>query len=219
MSGPTSGRGRAANASDERRRGESMGVPDLHCPACGAGGRPLRLRVEGRYRLVRCRACRSEYFRPELAAGEVSEAASEYWEGYKFAVYADAAVQAEFEDRYAGVLAAAERALGPVRSVLDVGYGIGNFVAFAAGRGIDAYGIDVDDGAVATARGRGLAVRHADELADLLDGRCSPRTPSRAGGWTSPRRSTTGNTRSTSPRRGCARCWTAAAATSSPCAG
>src|SRR3954465_12050743 len=94
------------------------------CPACLGAARPTALRREERYRLLRCRSCRTEFFQPEQPTGT---AASEYWEDYKFEVYASDDVRAAYEQRYERLVALAEQS-SPVRSVLDVGAGIGNFV-------------------------------------------------------------------------------------------
>jgi SAM-dependent methyltransferase len=142
------------------------GPLDLCCPACLGRGRPLRLVVDGRYRLVRCLRCRTQYFRPdpELVTDPAAASVSEYWERYKFQLYADSTVQRDYEQRYLSALREAERLAGPIRSVLDVGCGIGNFVAFAQSRAMAAYGIDVDAEAVAVARSRGLPVCLSEDL-------------------------------------------------------
>jgi SAM-dependent methyltransferase len=144
----------------------------LRCPACGKAGRWLRLVVEERYRLARCRTCRTQFFRPDPGlSAAAGDPVSEYWEDYKFGLYSSTAVQRDYERRYVTSLRIAERFAGPVRSVLDVGCGIGNFVAFAQRESMTAYGIDVDAAAVRSARERGLRVRRSDELDDLLPDR------------------------------------------------
>lgn len=137
------------------------------CPACGGPGRPLRLVYSGRYRLRRCTRCRTQYFRADSAPGAETRQGveSEYWEDYKFGLYSDPAVQAGYEQRYAMAVQTAARVLGrQAVSVLDLGCGIGNFLAYAVGRGIQARGADVDEHAVAAARARGLDVTVMDEL-------------------------------------------------------
>lgn len=52
--------------------------------------------------------------------------------------------------------------LRPGDRLLDVGCGDGDFVAFAAAKGVDAFGIDANADNVARARARGLAVHCAD---------------------------------------------------------
>ncbi|HYU84285.1 MAG TPA: class I SAM-dependent methyltransferase, partial [Kribbellaceae bacterium] len=133
-------------------------------------GRPLRLVVDGRYRLIRCGTCGTEYLRPDPRLGRDRDArtVSEYWERYKFDLYADAAVQHDYEQRYTDALREAERLVGPIGTVLDVGCGIGNFVAFAQARLIRAYGVDVDADAIATARSRGLTVAESHELDGMI---------------------------------------------------
>lgn len=124
------------------------------CPACGQQAAALSLTVERAYRLWRCRSCRTEFFRPEDADAAPRESA--YWEPYKFSVYSSDAVLSEFERRYERVVLEAEKAVGPIRSVLDIGCGIGNFLAYAGRRGIRAVGVDVEEKAVDSARNRGL---------------------------------------------------------------
>ncbi|MCD9872241.1 class I SAM-dependent methyltransferase [Streptomyces guryensis] len=126
--------------------------------------------VEDRYRLVRCRECRTEYFRPDLtlAARAKTEPVSEYWEEYKFGLYASEDVRRGYEQRYTATLDQAERLTGPIETVLDIGCGIGNFVSFAQTRYANAYGVDVDPDAVTMARSRGLRVALSEDLDSLL---------------------------------------------------
>jgi 2-polyprenyl-3-methyl-5-hydroxy-6-metoxy-1,4-benzoquinol methylase len=144
-------------------------MPDTHCPACLGNGRPLHLVVEARYRLIRCVRCRTEYFRPDprLSCGSATTAVSEYWEAYKFDMYADDAVRQGYQQRYAATLDHAAK-LDRIDSVLDIGCGIGNFVSYAEELGLSAYGVDVDHDAVAAARSRGLNVCHSDDLLALV---------------------------------------------------
>src|SRR5215213_8572010 len=103
---------------------------DLTCPACSASGDPHPLVVEGRYRLIRCLACRSQYFRPDPDLGAAdSRAGSEYWENYKFDLYGSPVIQAAFGARYNRVLDRAREHVVPLLSILDIGCGVGNFVA------------------------------------------------------------------------------------------
>ena len=132
------------------------------CPACRGESVALSVTVEADYRLWRCRTCRSEFFRTEDAGRPSRESA--YWEPYKFDVYSSEAVLAEFELRYERVLAEAEKTVGPINSVLDIGCGIGNFVGYAAKRGMQAVGTDVDGKAVAAARRRGLNAFLPDDI-------------------------------------------------------
>ncbi|MFF4804085.1 class I SAM-dependent methyltransferase [Streptomyces sp. NPDC001351] len=126
--------------------------------------------VEGRYRLVRCRECRTEYFRPDptLSPCERTEPVSEYWEEYKFGLYSSDDVRRGYEQRYAATLDQAERLTGPIETVLDIGCGIGNFVSFAQSRYTHSYGVDVDPDAVEMARSRGLRVALSEDLDSLL---------------------------------------------------
>ncbi|WP_369366996.1 class I SAM-dependent methyltransferase [Streptomyces sp. CG4] len=162
---------RAECAQDERvDAGTADDTPDLRCPACVGVGKPLRLVVEDRYRLVRCRQCRTEYFRadPLLADRDREAPVSAYWEQYKFGLYASDDVRRGYEQRYEKTLDQVEGLTGDIGTVLDVGCGIGNFVSFAQTRCARAYGVDADPDAVDMARSRGLRVGLSDELDALL---------------------------------------------------
>lgn len=151
---------------------------DLRCPACAATGRPLRLVVDPGCRLVRCRQCATQYLRRlpgDPAAGTGAEATdpgtdSEYWEQYKFDVYGSEDVRRGYHERYDLGFAMVRSRIGQVGSVLDVGCGIGNFLDWATRQGLEAVGVDVDAGAVATVRGRGLAAALPEDLDSLLGG-------------------------------------------------
>jgi 2-polyprenyl-3-methyl-5-hydroxy-6-metoxy-1,4-benzoquinol methylase len=109
--------------------------------------------LRGRYRLHRCDACRTQFLR----ATDGSSEASEYWsDPYKFELYSDEAVRRDFDGRYRRVFDHVERLLGPVRSVVDIGCGVGNFLDYAGRRGWDARGFDIDHDAVKWAHARGL---------------------------------------------------------------
>lgn len=119
--------------------------------------------MQSRYRLYRCVECGTQYFR-QAVASEPGSDTSEYWEAHKFAYYNDPATRAAFAQRYDRMVDTAQHLVGPIRSVLDVGCGTGNFLGYAAGRGLDAYGVDLDADAVAQARARGLNAVTQDEL-------------------------------------------------------
>lgn len=153
-----------------RLRCSTVRAMSERCPACTGPGRPLNLVVESRYRLLRCTMCGTQFFRRECGApGEASTVRdeSEYWEAYKFGIYNDPAVREGFARRYADVLELAERTVGPVRSIIDIGCGTGNFLDFAARRGLRAVGVDLDDDAVSGARARGLDAYTASELDEV----------------------------------------------------
>ncbi|OBA96502.1 hypothetical protein A5662_17675 [Mycobacteriaceae bacterium 1482268.1] len=139
---------------------------ELSCPACSASGRPKSLVVEGRYRLNRCSACATEFFRPdpELGGSADERTISEYWESYKFDVYGSTVVRDAFAARYDRVLAEARQHVTPIHSVLDVGCGIGNFLDHAGKVGLEAIGSDVEARAVNASRERGLTAYLANEL-------------------------------------------------------
>lgn len=133
------------------------------CPACSGRGRPLSLLIKSRYRLFRCDQCGTQFFR-KCEPGDPDDEGSAYWEAHKFGYYNQPATQEAFAQRYDRMVAAAEQVVGPIRTVLDVGCGIGNFLAYAQRRGLDGYGIDLDAGAVAEARERGLKAYQQHEL-------------------------------------------------------
>jgi 2-polyprenyl-3-methyl-5-hydroxy-6-metoxy-1,4-benzoquinol methylase len=137
---------------------------DGRCPACGGPGRDRRYQVEG-LDLYRCRLCRTEYFvqRPDR------EFAKNYWDGYKLAIYADDLVKAEYETRYDEIISRVRAQFPEVRSVLDIGCGIGNFVDWAGRSGLRAVGSDLDATAVETATERGLEVYRVDDLSDHIE--------------------------------------------------
>jgi SAM-dependent methyltransferase len=132
------------------------------CPACGGSSRPLRMRLRRRYQLLRCQECRTQFF----VALDGSPDTSEYWsDPYKFEVYTDEAVRRDLDARYRRVLHRVRESVGTIRSVVDLGCGVGNFVEFAARQGWEAVGFDVDADAVKAARARGL--RATDDDAEL----------------------------------------------------
>ena len=134
------------------------------CPACSRSRLvDTGLLSRQRYRLWRCATCGTEFFADEGSGREPGED-EVYWEAYKLDLYGDAVVQQAFERRYARLLDAARTHVSPVDSVLDVGCGIGNFVAWAQASGLRAVGTDVSPVAVAAARDRGLDVHHSDEV-------------------------------------------------------
>lgn len=146
-------------------------ITDLTCPACGDGARELSHVVEQRYRLLRCTGCGTEFLRDPRPAGSVDGTDSEYWEDYKFAVYASPEVRRGYEERYAFAFGRLAARTGSVPgSVLDVGCGIGNFLAWSAAQGAAVTGVDVDATAVAGARERGLTAVLPDGLDAALDG-------------------------------------------------
>ncbi|WP_162461240.1 MULTISPECIES: class I SAM-dependent methyltransferase [unclassified Mycolicibacterium] len=125
--------------------------------------------MENRYRLIRCMSCRSQYFRPDPNLHVIdSDGTSEYWEQFKFELYADPTIQAAFGARYNEVLDEARGHTSPVDSILDIGCGIGNFLEHAQSVGLRAVGSDVDSTAIEHARERGLTAHVADELSTAV---------------------------------------------------
>lgn len=134
------------------------------CPACGGPGRDRHYRIE-QYDLHRCADCRTEFL---VVDDERDAVAVTYWDSYKFEIYADKEVQADYEARYRTVLDQARRFTSTIDRVVDVGCGIGNFLDWVRSQGMEATGADVDDGALATCAERGLEAVHIDELTDRI---------------------------------------------------
>lgn len=135
------------------------------CPACGGPGRSRRYRVDD-YDLHRCTRCRSEFLvlRP---GGRPHD--GHYWDDYKFEAYGSEESRAEYSRRYAQIFEEAAKYTSTMQRVLDVGCGIGNFVAWAAAGGLDAEGVEVDRQALEVARSRGLVVHELDDLASVVE--------------------------------------------------
>ncbi|MDP8929584.1 MAG: class I SAM-dependent methyltransferase [Actinomycetota bacterium] len=134
------------------------------CPACARlDTKKTGLTTEGRYSLLCCGHCHSQFF-VDISA-EPSDSESRYkWESYKLDVYSDEAVRRGFDSRYQYMIDRARSEVGKLESVLDIGCGIGNFLELAVSQGLKAVGSDVSARAVAEARRRGLRVHAAEEL-------------------------------------------------------
>jgi 2-polyprenyl-3-methyl-5-hydroxy-6-metoxy-1,4-benzoquinol methylase len=145
------------------------------CPACGGTGRLTRLIVhEGAdpYRLRRCGSCHTQYLRPGVAHPQWADE-SRYWEHKEFKIdmYAAAAVRDDYDDRYRSVLRRLRAEVGGIRTVLDVGCGVGNFLSLAGREGLVAVGVDVDPRPVEAARRAGLSACTPADLDDhVADG-------------------------------------------------
>ncbi len=141
---------------------------DGSCPACGTTDvSQTGLLTAHRYRLLLCSACGTQFYVDTQR--DSADSASHYqWESYKLGVYNDDLVRRSFEDRYRELLEKARPTAGTLASVLDVGCGIGNFVAFADRLGMRAIGSDVSPRAIEEARHRGLDVVSADQVADVV---------------------------------------------------
>jgi 2-polyprenyl-3-methyl-5-hydroxy-6-metoxy-1,4-benzoquinol methylase len=134
------------------------------CPACGGPGKDRHYRIE-HFDLHRCRHCRTEF----LVVNDARTAVGiTYWDGYKFEIYADDEVRADYEARYRTVLDQARRFTSTIDRVVDVGCGIGNFLDWVRSEGMAGTGADVDDGALAACADRGLDAMHIDELPDRI---------------------------------------------------
>lgn len=151
------------------RRGRRSAAPEPRtCPACtGHMVTQIGLITEGRYLLLRCRHCRTQFFVD--VSDEATDNASHYkWESYKLDVYSDDAVRRGFESRYRNMMELARSRVGTLETVLDIGCGIGNFVEFAERTGLAAVGSDVSLRAVTEAHRRGLRVYLAEELPESV---------------------------------------------------
>ena len=144
------------------------GLDSTACPACGRDTVSTRLVVhedDDPYRLFRCPGCRTQFLRPDASHPQWADE-SRYWEHkeYKIEMYASTDVRDDYDDRYRTVLARVQAEIGEIRTVLDVGCGVGNFLSLAGREGLDAVGVDVDPRPVEAARGAGLRAYTTAEL-------------------------------------------------------
>ena len=133
---------------------------EARCPACGGAGRSRNYRIE-HFDLYRCELCATEFL---YADEDRPRAEATYWDAYKFEIYADDAVREDYANRYEQLIGRVEAEVGPIRTLVDIGCGIGNFLSWAKERGLKAVGCDVDDDAISTARERGLDARRVEDL-------------------------------------------------------
>lgn len=134
------------------------------CPACGGRGKDRRYQIE-EYDLHRCERCGTEFL---VLSDDREPASHTYWDGYKFRVYGDEQVRAQYEERYRSVMASARRYTSTIRRVVDVGCGIGNFLDWVRTEGLEGTGVDVEQDAIDSCRERGLDAVHLDELPDRV---------------------------------------------------
>lgn len=98
------------------------------------------------YEIVRCTACGFRFVDPTPSAGELTR----YYQDYK--------ASPAYAKKAARKIQRARRRLrryahkAPGRRFIDVGCNIGTAVAAALELGLDAYGIDIDEASIATAR-------------------------------------------------------------------
>jgi 2-polyprenyl-3-methyl-5-hydroxy-6-metoxy-1,4-benzoquinol methylase len=139
------------------------------CPACLTPGHATSLTPSlpdgGNATLLRCPSCGTEYWRLDTTGVDDE---SEYWEEYKFDLYADGSVQNAYEERYERMLLMIEGLGFHPHSFLDIGGGIGNFAAWLAERGVTVYMTDIDSSAVTAARERGVQAVESKDLGSLV---------------------------------------------------
>jgi len=117
----------------------------MACLICGGGQSAPVGTAEG-YEIVRCAACGFRYVEPTPSAEELSD----YYQHYK--------ASPNYAKKTARKTQRARRRLkryigrAPGRRFIDVGCNIGTAVKAAVDLGLDAYGIDIDEAAIATAR-------------------------------------------------------------------
>lgn len=134
------------------------------CPACSGPGKDRKYRID-QYDLFRCRSCRTEFL---VQNDERDAVPYTYWDSYKFEIYADEQVQADYEARYRSVLDRVRAATSPVERVIDIGCGIGNFLDWVRTEGMTGTGVDVDDGAISACMERGLDAVLLDDLLERV---------------------------------------------------
>lgn len=153
---------RSATTDDERVRPASTEYRDSElvgaCPLCGS---PRRKTVDLRASVVRCLACGHRYVDPRPTQAEVARGYSGLT-AYDDWIRAADARQAMWQRRFDLVLG-----LLPAGRLLDVGAGIGTFLAIARDHGWSADGTEVSTTAIARARElHGIAIR-AGTLEDV----------------------------------------------------
>lgn len=111
-----------------------------HCVACDASTVPSGRASDGP--LVRCTRCGTRRILTTIAPSHAA-----YGDAYRGGCRAH---------KTARLVALFERFAPPRGHVLDVGCGDGAFLAALAARGYRVHGVDIDDGAVAAARARGV---------------------------------------------------------------
>ncbi|MEE2691458.1 MAG: class I SAM-dependent methyltransferase [Pseudomonadota bacterium] len=147
-------------------------LPPRPCPACGASEADALFESFDGHPYVECRGCRTWYV-PLRVNGELYKRYFERApEARRYGDYtdvqgADASVaavdRARFDDYYADLLHCLG---GEARrfASLDIGCGVGNSLDSARARGIEAFGVEVNENAVAVARRAGRAVSFPQEL-------------------------------------------------------
>jgi 2-polyprenyl-3-methyl-5-hydroxy-6-metoxy-1,4-benzoquinol methylase len=128
------------------------------CNLCGSSVlKPLWIAARSRRQVVRCAGCRLVFYNPQPSSEQLRRL---YDHGY-------------FDREFAPPTAGEQTALAHRRLVrierdvnrgrlLDVGCGVGRFLAAAAARGWDAVGIDGAEAAVRAASALGVPVLHGD---------------------------------------------------------
>jgi 2-polyprenyl-3-methyl-5-hydroxy-6-metoxy-1,4-benzoquinol methylase len=153
-------------------------LEQVSCNLCSADDARHLYTIDG-FRVVRCRVCSLVYVNPRLAAGEVEQiyARPEYFQNQDFysengSLYGYAAYVSEREEierSFERVLTQLERFLHP-GTLLEVGSGLGFFLAVARARGWRASGLEVSAYAAEYAR----RVLHVDVSCARLEAQTFP---------------------------------------------
>ena len=147
-------------------------LPPRPCPACGAGEADPLFESFDAHPYVECRACRAWYV-PLRVNGDLykryfdlAPEARRYGD-YTDVQAADPAVaagdRARFDEYYADLLQCLGAGARNLAS-LDIGCGVGNSLDAARGKGIAAFGVEVNENAVAVAKKAGRAVSFPQDL-------------------------------------------------------
>lgn len=139
------------------------------CNLCGEDNTKLLFEKEGKllhekFKFVKCRNCGMVYVNPRLSDKEISKLYEEdYFKGEGFGPddyisEFDTAKKTEEVERIMDHIEVIT-GIGKDARILDVGFGMGDFMRAAAKRGYDVHGTDISDYACKSAREKGFNVR------------------------------------------------------------
>jgi SAM-dependent methyltransferase len=143
------------------------GLETVPCNLCGSDRAETFRRRQG-MRVVRCLQCGLVYVSPRLTADRLA-AHYNSDQSSRTQYYLD--VDCADRRTFAGLLGLTAQFVQPPGTLLDVGPNIGTCLALARQRGWDAHGIEINAGAAAYCRQRGLSVRTG-----ILDANTYPRS-------------------------------------------